>query len=52
MGSQRINTAGEKVFPEEVEETLKTHPAVADACVVGVPDAHFGQRVVVVVVES
>jgi acyl-CoA synthetase (AMP-forming)/AMP-acid ligase II len=45
-GSQCINTGGEKVFPEEVEEALKTHPAVADACVVGVPDDEFGQRVV------
>ena len=33
-----INTGGEKVFPEEVEEVLKTHPTVADAVVVGVPD--------------
>lgn len=48
-GSQCINTAGEKVFPEEVEETLKTHPLVADACVVGVPDEEYGQRVVAAV---
>lgn len=48
-GSQCINTAGEKVFPEEVEESLKTHPDVVDACVVGVGDAHFGQRVVAAV---
>ncbi len=45
-GSQCINTAGEKVFPEEVEEALKTHPSVADACVVGVPDELYGERVV------
>ena len=45
-GSQCINTAGEKVFPEEVEEVLKTHGAVADACVVGIPDEKFGERVV------
>ena len=45
-GSQCINTAGEKVFPEEVEEVLKTHPAVADACVVGIPDERYGERVV------
>jgi acyl-CoA synthetase (AMP-forming)/AMP-acid ligase II len=37
-GSQCINTGGEKVFPEEVEEALKTHPAVRDAAVVGLPD--------------
>ena len=48
-GSQCINTAGEKVFPEEVEEALKTHPAVADACVVGVPHETFGQQVVAAV---
>jgi fatty-acyl-CoA synthase len=48
-GSQCINTAGEKVFPEEVEEALKTHPAVADACVVGVRDERFGERVVAAV---
>jgi acyl-CoA synthetase (AMP-forming)/AMP-acid ligase II len=48
-GSQCINTGGEKVFPEEVEEALKKHPSVADACVLGVPDETFGQRVVAVV---
>jgi fatty-acyl-CoA synthase len=48
-GSQCINTAGEKVFPEEVEETLKMHVAVADACVVGVADEEYGQRVVAAV---
>jgi 3-oxocholest-4-en-26-oate---CoA ligase len=45
-GSQCINSGGEKIFPEEVEEALKTHQSVADACVVGVPDEEFGQRVV------
>ncbi|MEB2283506.1 MAG: AMP-binding protein [Myxococcales bacterium] len=45
-GSNCINTGGEKVFPEEVEEALKTHPAVEDALVFGVPDERFGQRVV------
>jgi fatty-acyl-CoA synthase len=44
-GSNCINTGGEKVFPEEVEEALKAHPAVADCLVVGVPDERFGQRV-------
>src|SRR3546814_8001820 len=34
-GSVCINTAGEKVYPEEVEEILKTHPAIGDALVVG-----------------
>jgi fatty-acyl-CoA synthase len=48
-GSGCINTAGEKVFPEEVEEALKTHPSVRDAVVVGVPDDRFGQAVTAVV---
>jgi acyl-CoA synthetase (AMP-forming)/AMP-acid ligase II len=45
-GSGCINTGGEKVFPEEVEEALKTHPAVVDAVVVGAPHARFGQQIV------
>lgn len=48
-GSQVINTGGEKVYPEEVEASLKAHPAVYDAVVVGVPDERFGQRVCAVV---
>ena len=48
-GSTSINTGGEKVFPEEVENALKGHPAVFDALVVGVPDEHYGERVVAVV---
>jgi acyl-CoA synthetase (AMP-forming)/AMP-acid ligase II len=48
-GSQCINTGGEKVFPEEVEELIKTHPSVADAAVVGVPDERFGEAIVAVV---
>jgi 3-oxocholest-4-en-26-oate---CoA ligase len=48
-GSNCINTGGEKVFPEEVEEALKEHPSVEDALVFGVPDDRFGQRVVGVV---
>ncbi|HME46574.1 AMP-binding protein [Mycobacterium sp.] len=48
-GSGCINTAGEKVYPEEVEEVIKTHPDVADALVVGIPDERFGQRVTAVV---
>jgi fatty-acyl-CoA synthase len=42
-GSVCINTGGEKVFPEEVEEIIKLHPAVRDAIVVGVPDGPFGE---------
>jgi fatty-acyl-CoA synthase len=48
-GSLCINTGGEKVYPEEVEAVLKQHPRVADAVVVGAPDAQFGQRVVAIV---
>lgn len=48
-GSVCINTGGEKVFPEEVEEALKTHPAVRDAVVVGLPDDRFGERICAVV---
>ena len=48
-GSNCINTAGEKVYPEEVEEALKTHPAVEDALVLGVPDETWGQAVTGVV---
>ncbi len=47
-GSHCINTAGEKVFPEEVEEAMKRHPAVADCLVVGLPDERFGERVAAV----
>jgi 3-oxocholest-4-en-26-oate---CoA ligase len=48
-GSGCINTGGEKVFPEEVEQALKAHPAVMDALVAGVPDERFGERVAAVV---
>jgi fatty-acyl-CoA synthase len=48
-GSNCINTAGEKVYPEEVEEAVKQHPGVIDCLVVGVDDEKFGQRVTGVV---
>jgi len=48
-GSVCINTGGEKVFPEEVEEALKTHPGVRDAVVVGLPDTRFGESICAVV---
>ena len=48
-GSQCINTGGEKVYPEEVEEALKTHPSIADAAVVGVPDERFGEAITALV---
>ncbi|GLW35071.1 acyl-CoA synthetase [Actinoplanes regularis] len=48
-GSTCVNTGGEKVFPEEVEGALKTHPDVFDALVIGVPDERLGQRVAALV---
>jgi fatty-acyl-CoA synthase len=48
-GSVCINTGGEKVFPEEVEEVLKLHPTVKDAVVVGVPDDKWGEAITAVV---
>jgi fatty-acyl-CoA synthase len=48
-GSVCINTGGEKVFPEEVEEALKLHPFVHDAVAVGLPDDAFGEAVTAVV---
>jgi fatty-acyl-CoA synthase len=48
-GSVSINTGGEKVFPEEVEEAVKLHPSVTDAIVVGVPDDRFGEVIAAVV---
>jgi acyl-CoA synthetase (AMP-forming)/AMP-acid ligase II len=48
-GSQCINTGGEKVYPEEVEEALKLHSTVADAAVVGLPDDRFGEAITALV---
>jgi fatty-acyl-CoA synthase len=48
-GSASINSGGEKIFPEEVEAAVKSHPGVYDAIVVGVPDDRFGQRVAVAI---
>jgi acyl-CoA synthetase (AMP-forming)/AMP-acid ligase II len=48
-GSNCINTGGEKVFAEEVEMALKSHPDIYDAIVVAVPDDRWGQRVAAVV---
>jgi acyl-CoA synthetase (AMP-forming)/AMP-acid ligase II len=48
-GSVSINSGGEKIFPEEVEAAVKSHPAVFDCTVVGVPDARWGECVTAVV---
>jgi fatty-acyl-CoA synthase len=48
-GSVCINTGGEKVFPEEVEEAMKTHHAVRDAVAVGIPDPRFGEVICAVI---
>ena len=45
MESGVINVMGEDVSPLEVEECLRLHPAIAEAAVIGVPDAHLGQTV-------
>jgi acyl-CoA synthetase (AMP-forming)/AMP-acid ligase II len=48
-GNACVNTGGEKVFPDEVEGALKSHPDVFDALVIGVPDERLGQRVAALV---
>ena len=48
-GSQCINTGGEKVYPEEVEECLKLHPSVHDAAVIGLPDDKWGEAITALV---
>lgn len=48
-GSQSINSGGEKVYPEEVETVVKSHPDIYDAVVVGVPDERWGNRVAAIV---
>ena len=48
-GSNCINSGGEKIFPEEVEEAVKAHPDVFDCLVVDTPDERFGSKVTAVV---
>ena len=48
-GSGCINSGGEKIFPEEVERAIKSHPDAFDAVVIGVPDERWGSRVAAVV---
>jgi fatty-acyl-CoA synthase len=51
-GSNCINSGGEKIWPEEVEEVLKEHPAISDAVVLGVPDEEWGEAVAAVIATS
>jgi acyl-CoA synthetase (AMP-forming)/AMP-acid ligase II len=48
-GSNCINSGGEKIFPEEVEQALKSHPDVFDCLVVDTPDERFGSKVTAVI---
>jgi acyl-CoA synthetase (AMP-forming)/AMP-acid ligase II len=48
-GSVSINSGGEKIFPEEVESAVRSHPDVFDAIVVGAPDNRWGQRVAAII---
>ena len=48
-GSNCINSGGEKIFPEEVEQALKANPAIFDCLVVATPDERFGSKVTAVV---
>ena len=48
-GSNCINSAGEKIYPEEVEEAIKRNDEVFDCLVVGLPDEKFGQKVIAIV---
>jgi acyl-CoA synthetase (AMP-forming)/AMP-acid ligase II len=48
-GSVVINSGGEKIFPEEVESAVRSHPAVTDAIVCGAPDERWGQTVAAII---
>ena len=48
-GSVVINSGGEKIFPEEVESAVRSHPEVMDAIVVGAPDERWGQTVAAII---
>ncbi|MDG2261355.1 MAG: AMP-binding protein [Actinomycetota bacterium] len=47
-GSNCINSGGEKIYPEEVEEAMKTHADIDDCYVIGIPDERFGNRIIAV----
>ncbi len=51
-GSVCINSAGEKIYPEEVEEAVKQHPQIEDCLVIGVPDPRFGNAVIAAIIPS
>jgi acyl-CoA synthetase (AMP-forming)/AMP-acid ligase II len=48
-GSVSINSGGEKIYPEEVESAVRSHPEVFDAIVIGAPDERWGQRVAAII---
>jgi acyl-CoA synthetase (AMP-forming)/AMP-acid ligase II len=48
-GSIVINSGGEKIFPEEVESAVRSHPDVMDAIVCGAPDERWGQTVAAII---
>jgi fatty-acyl-CoA synthase len=48
-GGYVINTGGEKVYSEEVEEIIKSHPKVRDVAVIGIPDERWGEAVTAIV---
>jgi acyl-CoA synthetase (AMP-forming)/AMP-acid ligase II len=50
--SDMIKTAGERLFPSEIERVLDTHPTVAESAVLGLPDALLGERVIACVVAA
>jgi long-chain acyl-CoA synthetase len=47
-----IVTGGVNVYPKEIEEVIRDHPAVADVVVIGIPDAHWGERVHAVIIPT
>ena len=47
-----IRSGGENIHPEEVESVLAAHPGVADCCVIGLPDAQWGQAAIACVVAA
>jgi acyl-CoA synthetase (AMP-forming)/AMP-acid ligase II len=48
--SEMIKSAGERIFPQEIEDVLSSHPAVGEVAVIGLPDATLGERLVAYVI--